>query len=220
MLKVEKLYVSFTKEYYTLNDINLHLKNGQKLVIVGDKESGRTALIRTLLRLENKVKGDIFYKNIPLEKVDFQNDLSVGYLPAVPVFMERKTVQENVEYVAKLRCKDKAYISAKVQNALVEYGLEYVKKKKMKELNYYDRIKVALARLSTRNIDLLLVDDVFDKLSTIEKDKTIKQIKAIIKGQGCASLIMTDSEGVADKLGYKKKYLIYGSLQDSPEIID
>lgn len=220
MLSCKSLYVSFTKEYYTINDVSIDLGTGEKLIIIGSKESGRTALLRAILGLEPIAKGEVSYKGISLDKVDFQNDLSVGYLPAVPVFMERKTVQENVEYVAKLRCKDKAYISAKVQNALVEYGLEYVKKKKMKELNYYDRIKVALARLSTRNIDLLLVDDVFDKLSTIEKDKTIKQIKAIIKGQGCASLIMTDSEGVADKLGYKKKYLIYGSLQDSPEIID
>lgn len=218
MLTCKSVYVSFTKEYYTINDLSLELASGEKLIVVGSKESGRTALIRALLGLEPLAKGEIFYKNISLDKIDFENDLSVGYLPAVPVFMENKTVQDNIEYVVKLRTKDRAYMMANVQNALVEYGLEYLKKKKIKELNYYDRIKVALARLSTRNIDILLIDDVFAKLSTMESDKVIKQIKSIIKGQNCTTLIMTESDVVADKFGYKKKYLIYGRLQDTSEI--
>lgn len=217
MLKVKSIFVSFTKEYYTLNDISFELNSGDKLIIVGNKESGRTALLRSLLRLEALAKGEIFYKNINLEKVDFQNDISVGYLPAVPVFMEKKTVYDNLEYIVKLRTQDKSYVTAKIQNALIEYSLEYVKKKKVKDLNYLDRIKLALARLSTRNLDILLIDDIFVKLSTIEKDKLIKQIKAIIKNQSCATIIMTDSEDVAEKFGYNKKYLIYGSLKDEPD---
>jgi len=51
----------------------------------------------------------------------------------------------------------------------------------------------------------------------MEKDKLIKQIKSVIKNQSCTSLIMTESEEVADKFGYKKKYLIYGSLKDTPD---
>jgi len=217
MLKVKNVFVSFTKEYYTLNDVTLELAQGEKLIIVGNKESGRTALIRALLKLEPLAKGEVFYKNINLEKVDFENDVSVGYLPAVPAFLDKKTVADNLEYIVNLRKQDKAYTSAKVQNALVEYGLEYIKKKKVKELNYFDKIKLALARLSTRNIEILLIDDVFVKLSTMERDKLIKFIKSMVKNQGCTVLLMTESEDVADKFGYKKKYLIYGSLKESPD---
>jgi ABC-type multidrug transport system ATPase subunit len=198
MLKVEHLYVSFTKEFYVLNDINFHLKHGEKMIIVGNKESGRTALLRALLRLEPLAKGEIFYKNINLDKIDFENDISIGYLPAVPVFMEKKSVLENIEYVIKLRTEDKTFVTAKTQNALVEYGLEYIKKKKVKELSYLDRIKLALARLSTRNLEILLIDDIFVKLSSMEKDKLIKQIKAIVKNQSCAVIVMTESEDIAD----------------------
>lgn len=218
MLKVNSLYVSFTKEYYTLNNINFELNSNQKLTIVGGKESGRTVLLRVLLGLEPIAKGEVFYKDISLDKIDFQNDISVGYLPVTPTFLEKKTVEDNIEYIVKLREKDKSYVSPKVSNALVEYGLEYIRKKKVKELSYYDRLKLALARLSTRNIDVLLIDDVFSNLSSMEKDKLIKQIKAIVKTQGCATLIMVDSDDIASKLGYNKKYLVYGSLQDDPNI--
>ena len=88
----------------------------------------------------------------------------------------------------------------------------------MKELNYYDRLKLALARLSIRTLDVLLIDDVFSNLSSIEKEKFIKQIKSIVKTQACSTLIMVDSDEVAGMFGYNKKYLVYGSLQDSKDI--
>ena len=218
MLKVKSLYVSFTKEFYTLNDISFSLASGEKLILVGSKESGRTALLRTLVGLEPIAKGEIFYKNIPLEKIDFENDISLGYLPTIPAFQEKKTVKENLEYVVKLRNDNKGLITAKVQNALVEHSLDYIKNKKVKELSYFDKIRLAIARLSTRNLDLIFVDDVFGKLSSMEREKTIKMLKALIKSQSTSALIMTDDESVAKAFGYNKKYLVYGSLSDTPDV--
>ena len=217
MLKVEHLYVSFTKEFFTLNDINFELKDGQRLTIVGSKESGRTAMLRTLVGLEAKAKGNIFFNNISLEKIDFASDVALGYLPSSFAFLENKTVKQNIEYVLNIREKDSNFKNVKVNNALVEYGLEYIKHKKAKELNYLDRLKLSIARLSVRNIDIFLIDDVFEKLSTLEKQKIIKSLKNLIKSNDASALIMTDSEDVAKQFGYDKKYLVYGTLKDELE---
>ena len=218
MLKVDSLFVSFTKEYYTLNNISFELGSNQKMTIVGSKESGRTVLLRSLLGLEPIAKGDVFFKDISINKLDFQNDISIGYLPVIPAFLDKKSVEDNIEYIVKLREKDGSYVAPKVNNAIVEFGLDYIRKKKVKELSYYDKIKLALARLSTRPIDVLLVDDVFSNLSSLEKEKLIKHIKAIVKSQGCTTLVMVDSDKVADMFGYNRKYLVYGSLQETPDI--
>lgn len=218
MLQVKSLCVSFTKEYYTLNDISFELDKGQKMIVVGNKESGRTALIRTLVGLEPIAKGEIIYKNLPLEKVDFENDVDLGYIPAIPAFLDKKTVKQNIEYVLNLRGVEGSLFAAKTNNALVEFGLDFIKNKKVKELSYFDKLKLALARLSTRPIEILLVDDIFTKLSTMEKDKICKMIKSIVKANNCATLIMVDSEEVAQMLGYSKKYLVFGALQDEPNI--
>lgn len=214
MLKVEHLYVSFTKEFYTLNDINIDLKQNGRLVIIGNKESGRTAMLRTLVGLEPLAKGNISYKNISLEKIDFENDISIGYLPANFAFLENKSVKQNIEYVLKIRSKENDFMGAKVNNALVEYGLDYIKNKRVKDLNYLDRLKLAIARLSVRNIDVFLIDDIFERLATLEKEKIIKSLKALIKSNDAGAIIMTESEDVAKLFGYPKKYLVYGSLQD------
>lgn len=214
MLKIKSLYVSFVKEYFTLNNINLELSPSEKLVIIGSKDSGRSALLRTIVGLEAIAKGEILIKNMPLSRIDFESDVELGYVPANPAFLEKKTVVENIEYIVKLRNENKNFINAKVQNALNEYGLSFIKNKKVKELNYFDRLKLALARLSTRNIELLLIDDIFVTLSTMEKEKSIKLIKNLVKSQGCATLIMVDTQEVASMIGYKTKYLDYGSLSD------
>ncbi len=216
MLEVKHLYVSFTKEYYTLNDINITLGQNDRLIIIGSKESGRTALLRTLVGLEPIAKGEITYKNLPLEKVDARNDISVGYLPATPAFFDNKTVKYNLEYVLKIRNEKPDFYEAKINNALVGYGIEYLKNKKIKELNYLDRIKVALARLSVRNLELLYIDDIFDKLSPVDRGGIIKYIKGLIKTNAASALIMTEDEDIANQFGYKKKYLKYGSLVDDP----
>lgn len=189
---------------------------GDRLAIIGGKESGRTALLRTLVGLEHVAKGEIFYKNIPLDKVDPVNDIAVGYLPSNPAFMENKTVKQNIEYSLKIRKENPAFYEAKVNNALVGFGIDYLKNKRVRDLNYLDKVKVALARLSIRNIELFLIDDVFAKISKIDRTPIIKQIKALIKSNTASAIVMTEEEDIAKEFGYKKKYLQFGSLLDTP----
>lgn len=215
MLEVKHLYVSFTKDYYTLNDICFNLGTKDRLVVIGGKESGRSALLRTLVGLEHIAKGEVKYKNIPLDKVDPSADIAVGYLPASPAFMENKTVKQNIEYPLKIRKENPTFYEAKVNNALVGFGIEYLKNKKVKELNYLDRVKVALARLSIRNIELFFIDDIFAKISPIDRGQIINYIKSLIKTNASACIIMTEEEEIANQFGYKKKYLQFGSLVDT-----
>ena len=119
-----------------------------------------------------------------------------------------------------IRNKDDSFKNIKVNNALVEYGLDYIKNKKVKELNFLEKLKLSIARLSLRNIDIFLIDDIFEKLSTLEKDKIIKNLKSLIKVNDACAIVMTDDEKVADAFGYPKKYLVYGSLQDEKEKAD
>jgi multiple sugar transport system ATP-binding protein len=187
------------------------------MVIVGNKDSGRTVLLRSLVGLEELAKGEVFIKNISIDKIDYQNDVSLGYLPALPPFLEKKTVRQNIEYVLSIRKDNEAFINEKINNAIIGAGLEFFKHKKVKELNYFDRIRLAIARLSVRSLDIVLIDDIFTRLSTMERTKIIKMLKDLIKSNSATSIIMTDSEEIADKFGYEKKYMVYGSLQDTPD---
>ena len=73
----------------------MDIEKGESVALVGEDESGKTSLLRILAKLEKKTKGEVFIKDIPIEKLNYKNDVSAGYVPASPVFLENKSVYEN-----------------------------------------------------------------------------------------------------------------------------
>lgn len=90
MVEVKNLFLKYTREYYALYDINLNIEDGEAVAFVGEDESGKTSLLRVLAKLEKATKGEVYIRDIPLEKVNFRTDLQAGYVPATPVFLEKK----------------------------------------------------------------------------------------------------------------------------------
>ena len=74
MIELEHIFVSYTKEFNTLQDISFTLGDGDKLVIVGEKESGRTALLRTIVGLDKCKSGTIVINGTPIDKINFKEE--------------------------------------------------------------------------------------------------------------------------------------------------
>ena len=103
MILVKNLSLKFTKEFYALYDVNLEIKTGEAVALLGEEHSGKTTLLRVLCKLEKDFTGEVYIKDIPLKKVDFSLDVNMGYIPAAPVFFEKKTVYQNLHALLKSR---------------------------------------------------------------------------------------------------------------------
>lgn len=215
MIKIKNLYFSYAKEYFTLNNVNFSLKHNEKAIIVGGKNSGKTSLVRILLGLDRFQKGEVLINNVDVKKINFKNDISVGYIPMQPPFMENKTVEENIKYIIKLREKKKDKIEIKLNNSLGHYSLFNIKNVKVNILNYYDKIKLALARLYVRNLDLIIVDDIFAGLNDNEAEDIAELIKELIKNNNnCTCVIFAENYNIRKYFDYKTYKLELGSLID------
>ena len=212
MIELEHIFVSYTKEFNTLQDISFTLGDGDKLVIVGEKESGRTALLRTIVGLDKCKSGTIVINGTPIDKINFKDDVSLGFLPSEPVFMENKSVEDNLKYVLDIRSTDKKLINLHVNNALTSYDIVNLKERKIKTLNRLERIKVALARLALRPLNVIIIDDVFDMLSDYESDRVIKSIKELIKTNNATAIVTAATDAIAKKFNYNTVHLKYGSI--------
>lgn len=212
MLKVSNLYFSYTKEYNILHNINFCLHNKETMFILGEQESGRSSLIRILLGIETNYKGEVIYDNMPVDRKLFKTTVSVGFLPEKMACMEGKSVYANLKYVLKIRKVNKAMQEIKINNALKCYGLETLKDVKMNELGRYDRLKVALARLSMRKLDYIFVDDIFKDLTGTETKSILTEIKKLINVNDASAIIVSDNIDNAKHLKCKKYKLEFGSL--------
>ena len=217
MIELEHIFVSYTKEFNTLQDISLSLKAGERLVIVGEKESGRTALLRTIVGLDKCKSGTILINGTPIDKVDFKDGVALGFLPSEPVFLENKNVEDNLKYVLDIRAKDKKLTNLHVNNALASYDILKLKDRKLKTLNRLERIKVALARLSLRELSIIIIDDIFDMLSDYESEKLIKSIKELIKSNSATAIVTVSNDALAKKFNYNTVHLKYGSIVEHNE---
>lgn len=212
MLKVENIYLTYTKQYYILHDLSLSLKPNQQITILGKQDSGKSSLGRVLVGLDKCEKGKIFYKDIPIEKIDFSTDISVGYIPSVCALFENKTVIKNLEYILKIRKINKENIEIKVINAINNFDLNKIKFKKIKELSNFEKIKVILARLSLRAIELFIVDDIFLNLQENEQTEICNLLKKLIKSNDAAAIILCQDEKIAKIFNYDIRKIEYGTL--------
>ncbi len=217
MIKVQGVYLAYTKDYNTLNDINFELPMSKQLTIFGSKDSGKSSLTRLILGLEKPTKGKIFIKEIPVSEINFKKDVFLGYLPFQPIFLNNKTVLENLEYVLKIRAFDKNARDVAVNNALYEYSLSLLKNEKVKNLSDFDKLKLAIARLSLRKIELFIVDDLFERFSDAQNKEIATLLKKLIRSNQSAAIVMTASKLVRETFNYTTYVLDYGSLLTNEE---
>lgn len=214
MIRFENVFVSFTKEYDALHDINLCVENGEKIAIVGDGDSGKTTMLRTIAGLQPITKGDLTINDTPVAKVNFKQDVSLGYIPKVPVFKNKKTVGENLEYVLKIRGVEPASMNFKILSSLKNFGIESLKNVPVRSLNRYQKMLVQLARVSMRMVDIVLIDNIANGLTKTEQTGIIEAIKLLMEQNPESIFVVAlNNEKIAKELNLKVVRLKLGSLE-------
>ena len=213
MIRVNNLYLRYTREFYALFNINMEIEDGESVAFVGEDESGKTSLLRIFAKLEKLTKGEIYIKDIPIEKVNYKEDLSAGYVPSKPVFFEKKSVYENLKYILKVWSYSENEIESKINDAIIEYSLEKIKDTKVKDLTLDEKYILSLIRLTFRELDLLMVDNIFDKMNETVFEVASKLIKSLQK-KNTTLIVATTKESVANMFCKRKIYFKAGSIVD------
>lgn len=217
MIRIKNLFLRYTREFYALYDININIASGESVAFVGEDESGKTSLLRILAKLEKLTKGEVYIKDIPLEKLNYKTDINAGYVPATPVFLEKKSVYENFRYILKGWELTEKEIENKINNTIIEYSLEKIKDTKLKDLTLEEKYVLSLIRLSLRdNLELLMIDNIFDRLSEPTKEVVFNLIKQL-KTKKTTLIVATTKEDIANALCKHKIYFKYGSVVDKLE---
>ncbi|MBQ8792464.1 MAG: ATP-binding cassette domain-containing protein, partial [Clostridia bacterium] len=203
MLKVNNLYLRYTREFYALYNINLDIADGEKVAFVGEDESGKTSLLRIFAKSEKLTKGEVFIRDIPIEKLDYKTDLVAGYVPACPEFLEKKSVYENLKYVLKIWGYSDSDIESKINEAIIEYSLEKIKDTKVIVLSKEEKYVLSLIRLTFKNLDFLMIDNIFDDLNETTLEVIISLINQLAT-KYTTLIVATKKEWIADKLCKRK----------------
>lgn len=163
MIRFEHVYLKYIKEFYTLYDINLELK--ENTLIFGDIFDGTHSLFRLLSKIDRDYEGNIFIDNKNLKDIK-DKDLSLAYVTDTPYLFERKDIYKNLYYPLKIRKIDKSTAKNMINDVINQYNLNNFPQK-IKDMTLTQKKIVALIRTVIRQPRYILLEDFF---STIDKE--------------------------------------------------
>ncbi len=215
MIKVKNLCLKYTKEYYALYDVSFEVKKGESVALLGEENSGKTSMLRVLAGLEKPNSGEVYIKDVPLKKIDFSCDVEMGYIPATPVFFPKKTVYENLKYILKTRKYSNSEIEEKINELLINYNMEKLRDEKVCNLTLFEQYVLSIARLSFRKLDIILIDNIFEKLQPEQLEIIESMIVKEYVQNKVTTLVATTSEDIAKILTKRTIRFNLGSIESN-----
>ncbi len=183
-LEVRGIYQSIShkkKKINLLEDINLSVKRGQFVAIVGCSGAGKTTLMNVLGGYTSPTNGKVFIDNVDYNKSSdiFKGDIC--YVPQKEILDQTLTLYKSLEYSLYLRVKN---MNKKKSKAIIETilkDLELLDKKDnlIRHLSGGEKKRAAIAMEMLTNPALFLLDEPTSGLDSNIEKKVMKKLRSI-----------------------------------------
>src|SRR5215471_14151672 len=200
--------------------LDLHIEDGELMVLVGPSGSGKTTALRMLAGLEEVDDGAVFIGGrdvtyIPPKNRDvamvFQNYALYPYL----------TVAANIGFPLRIAKVKKAERERRVQEVATLLGLTEYLERKPGQLSGGQRQRVAMGRAIVRNPSAFLMDEPLSNLDAQLRVQMRSDIASLQASLGVTTVYVTHDQAEAMTLGNRVAVLKDGNLQqcDSPRAL-
>ena len=184
-------------EQEVLKNVSLQLFNGENLAVLGKSGSGKSVLIKCIVRLFNPDYGTI---NVLGEDVNTLNNerlgemrKKIGFLFQSGALYDSMTVKQNLEFPLKRIKKGltQKAINEKINEALENVGLADALNKMPSQLSGGMRKRISLARTIVVDPMIILYDEPTTGLDPATSDEISSLINDVQKKYKTSSLIIT-----------------------------
>ncbi|WP_017305258.1 sulfate/molybdate ABC transporter ATP-binding protein [Spirulina subsalsa] len=150
-------------DFQALRDIDLDIKDGTLVALLGPSGSGKSTLLRTIAGLEQPDRGSIWINGQDTTHLDVR-DRNIGFVFQHYALFKHLTVRQNIAFGLEIRKTPPKLVKEKTQDLLRLIQLEGLGDRYPNQLSGGQRQRVALARALAVSPQVLLLDEPFGAL--------------------------------------------------------
>ena len=207
-------------DLHVLQDINLSIRRGEVVVVIGPSGSGKSTLCRAINRLETVDKGTISLDGQPLPaegKELARLRAEVGMVFQSFNLFAHKTILENVTLgPTKVRGLPKAEAEAKAKKLLDRVGVGHQAAKYPAQLSGGQQQRVAIARALAMEPKVMLFDEPTSALDP-EMIKEVLDVMVDLAQGGMTMIVVTHEMGFARTAANRVVFMSDGQIVEENE---
>lgn len=223
MISVRNLYKTFSnskKDVNVLNGINIDIKKGEKVAIIGPSGSGKSTFLRCLNRLEEATSGEILFegqnildKKCDINKVRQEMGMVFQHFNLFPHLM----VQRNITLAPVtlgLMSQDEANKSS--LDLLKRVGLADKAKSYPSELSGGQKQRIAIVRAMAMNPKVMLFDEPTSALDPEMVGEVLNVMKELAN-EGMTMVVVTHEMSFAREVATRVLFVNKGKIEEDEE---
>tara|TARA_B100001063_G_scaffold48181_1_gene42018 strand:- start:1647 stop:3857 length:2211 start_codon:yes stop_codon:yes gene_type:complete len=174
------------QKFDVLKNINLTIKKGEKIGIIGKIGSGKSTLAKLLLNLYEPSKGSVLVDNTDIRQID-PVDLrrSIGYVPQEP-FLFMGSIKDNITIGEQYATDEQILKASKISGVhdflgKHESGYDLIVGERGEGLSGGERQSVTLARAILSDPNILVLDEPTNMMDELSENTFKKNLATIVK---------------------------------------
>ena len=200
MIDAKNINVKFGKRQI-LKDLNLKVKKGEYISIIGKSGAGKSTLLNVISTLEKEYSGNVFYENKDIRDYnDFEisnlRNKKIGFIFQNFNLLEDFTVIENIMLPARLTKIDEIELMQKALGLINKFELDLTKNQYPNELSGGEKQRVAIARALINKPEIIFADEPTGNLDS-KMSIEISNILSKLNQEGQTIVMVTHNEELA-----------------------
>lgn len=218
MIDVHKIYTVGDVKVHALRGINLRVKRGEFIAIMGPSGSGKSTLLNLLGALDKPTSGKVIIDGVDISTLDndqlarLRNE-KIGFVFQSYNLINRSKVIRNIELPAIVKGVPKDQRIKRALELLKALGLEGLHNRRPKYLSGGQQQRVAIARALINNPQIILADEPTGNLDSVSGREVMKYLRKMNEEFGTTVIVVTHDREVgemADKILHIKDGKITG----------
>ena len=185
----DKIYFSYSEGKEVLKGLNLQVKEGEKVVLLGTSGSGKSTILKILMGMERAQSGTIRIGG--QDTMDLGEDRifkEISYIQQ-EVFIFDGTIRENISLFQNYREEELQSVieRAGLRNLVKEKGLDYLCGENGAALSGGERQRISIARSLLRKTPILLADEI---TASLDKENTYLVLDTLLNIENTTEILV------------------------------